>query len=237
MGLKMIRMNDRQKQQDDEFSIPICWKNIVETFQSECIRPMLFKLSGNIKGKEVLDIGCGDGVLLNECFRRGAKVTGVDFSKKVLSYSKLFVPKAELYLRDLTKPLRINKKFDIIFCTEVIEHLPIESVDVCLESIHDLLKDDGMFILTVPTINLKIPKKHYQHFTEKKLRLILNKYFKIKFISGLKLSKETTTTKITKKIFDNNIFQIKPIKKYIDKKCYYPIPSKANNIIVKCTKK
>ena len=45
---------------------------------NEFIRHFLNLFNGDIKGKEVLEIGCGNGVLLNEIKKLGAKVTGLE---------------------------------------------------------------------------------------------------------------------------------------------------------------
>lgn len=50
--------------------------------------PTVLKLQGNLKGKKLLDIGCGFGRHSKEFIKRGAIVTGFDSSEKMISLTK-----------------------------------------------------------------------------------------------------------------------------------------------------
>jgi len=109
-----------------------------------------------VKGKRVLDIACGEGYgsfLLKEA---GAlSVVGVDISEISISQAKkLFADKNLEYLvADLNKPLSLfkNHEFDVVISTETIEHLI--NPKFFLESIKQLIKPDGIIILTCPNYN------------------------------------------------------------------------------------
>ena len=113
-----------------------------------------------VKGKRVLDIACGEGYgsfLLKEA---GAlSVVGVDISETSISQAKkLFADKNLEYLvADLNKPLSLFKKheFDVVISAETIEHL--ENPEIFLESIKQLIKPDGIIILTCPNDHLYYP--------------------------------------------------------------------------------
>jgi ubiquinone biosynthesis O-methyltransferase len=51
-------------------------------------RSLIFELLGNIAGKQLLDVGCGDGDLARELARRGALVTGVDASAEMIAAAR-----------------------------------------------------------------------------------------------------------------------------------------------------
>ena len=52
-----------------------------DTFQAKVIAPNLVRLLGDVKGKKVFDIACGEGYFSRIFSKEGALVTGVDISK------------------------------------------------------------------------------------------------------------------------------------------------------------
>ena len=51
--------------------------------------PATFRLIGNVKGQRALDLACGEGYNTRMLARNGAKVTGVDFSKKLIELARI----------------------------------------------------------------------------------------------------------------------------------------------------
>jgi|TARA_B100001057_G_scaffold109549_1_gene107482 2-polyprenyl-6-hydroxyphenyl methylase/3-demethylubiquinone-9 3-methyltransferase len=113
----------------------------------------------NMKGKnkplekiQILDIGCGGGLLSEPMCRMGANVTGIDASITNIKIAKLHAKKNNLsinYICSSPENLKTNKKFDVILNMEIIEH--VEDVKYFLKSCSKLLKDNGMMF--VATIN------------------------------------------------------------------------------------
>ena len=113
-----------------------------------------FKIKNKIKplrGVNILDIGCGGGLLSEPMQRMGANVTGIDASTKNIKIAKLHAKKNKLninYLCTSPEKLRINKKFDVILNMEIVEH--VDDIEFFLESSSKLLKKNGiMFIATI----------------------------------------------------------------------------------------
>ncbi len=113
-----------------------------------------FKLKDNnipLKGMNILDIGCGGGLLSEPMCRLGANVTGIDASMKNINIAKLHAKKDNLkinYLCSSPEKLKIKKKFDVILNMEIIEH--VEDIQFFLNSCSELLKKNGvMFIATI----------------------------------------------------------------------------------------
>jgi SAM-dependent methyltransferase len=95
----------------------------------------------DIKGI-VMDFGCGSKPyrsLFIEC----KEYIGVDFEPIEASKD----PQVDVYYNGKEIPFE-DKKFDAIFCTEVVEHL--FNLDEILEEFHRVLKDDGKIIFTYP---------------------------------------------------------------------------------------
>ena len=113
-----------------------------------------FKLKNKTKplsGLNILDIGCGGGLLSEPLSKMGAKVTGIDASKKNIKIAKLHSKKNKLkinYICASPEKLNIKKKFDVILNMEIVEH--VEDIDFFLKSCSKLLKKNGlMFIATI----------------------------------------------------------------------------------------
>ena len=113
-----------------------------------------FKLKNKIKalgGVNILDIGCGGGLLSEPMQRLGANVTGIDASIKNIKIAKLHAKKNKLkinYLCTSPEKLKINKQFDVILNMEIVEH--VEDVQFFLKSCSKLLKKNGiMFVATI----------------------------------------------------------------------------------------
>ena len=113
-----------------------------------------FKLKNKFKplsGINILDIGCGGGLLSEPMSRMGANVTGIDASDKNIKIAKLHSKKNKLkinYLCSSPEKLKFTKKFDVILNMEIVEH--VEDIDFFLKSCSKLLKKNGlMFVATI----------------------------------------------------------------------------------------
>jgi 2-polyprenyl-6-hydroxyphenyl methylase/3-demethylubiquinone-9 3-methyltransferase len=112
-----------------------------------------FKLKNKFRplsGINILDIGCGGGLLSEPMSKMGANVTGIDASDKNIKIAKLH-SKNKLkikYLCSSPEKLKITKKFDVILNMEIVEH--VEDIDFFLKSCSKLLKKNGlMFVATI----------------------------------------------------------------------------------------
>lgn len=107
------------------------------------IKTILPELSGN---ETFLDIGSGYGTVTEELIRRGFKVYAAEINKKAIEVlcEKGFI----VYERDITKPLSINEKFDVVLLLDVLEHVfdPL----FLLSEAKSVTKPGGYIIITVP---------------------------------------------------------------------------------------
>ena len=113
-----------------------------------------FKLKNKTKplsGINILDIGCGGGLLSEPMSRMGADVTGIDASDKNIKVAKLHSEKNNLninYFCSSPEKLKVKEKFDVILNMEIVEH--VEDVNFFLKSCSELLKKNGlMFVATI----------------------------------------------------------------------------------------
>jgi len=106
------------------------------------------------KNLRVLDAGCGEGQLLKKIAddRKVVQLYGTDVTKIALENAKKRIPHAKLTLSDLTSLKYQDDFFDIIICTEVIEH--ITQYKKVLDEFKRVLKKKGLLILTFPNEGL-----------------------------------------------------------------------------------
>ena len=83
----------------------------------------------SLKGKTVLDVGCGGGILAEAMAARGARVTGIDLAEKALKVAELHLLESgfsisyeKITVEDLAA--RRAGEFDVVTCMELLEHVP-----------------------------------------------------------------------------------------------------------------
>jgi SAM-dependent methyltransferase len=110
-----------------------------------------FYLLGNIRGKLVLDLGCGTGQNLIPLARRGARCIGMDISPDLVALAR-----HRLQGSNVTADLRVASAYDtglpdgsidVIFCIALIHHLDITAVRAEMQRI---LARDGFIIVSEP---------------------------------------------------------------------------------------
>jgi 2-polyprenyl-6-hydroxyphenyl methylase/3-demethylubiquinone-9 3-methyltransferase len=82
-----------------------------------------------VAGKNIVDIGCGGGILSESMAKRGANVTGIDLSEKALKVADLHSLETGVRVRyELIAAEELAEreagKFDIVTCMEMLEHVP-----------------------------------------------------------------------------------------------------------------
>lgn len=78
-------------------------------------------ITNNIRFDTVFDIGCGMGIYLDALHKLGKHALGCDFSFDGVNMAP---QNFTVFLADATKPIVLNRKFDLLICFEVAEHIP-----------------------------------------------------------------------------------------------------------------
>jgi len=106
-----------------------------------------------LAGKQVLDIGCGGGILSEAMARRGAVVTGIDMGAAPLAVAKLHLLESGLnvnYEQASAEDFALlhAHSFDVVTCLEMLEHVP--QPELVIKACKQLLKPGGhLFISTI----------------------------------------------------------------------------------------
>lgn len=111
--------------------------------------PALFSMMPDLKGKKVLDLGCGFGEHCRQFVDRGAeKVVGIDISEKMLEVAK--VENGDPKITYLNMPMEdidgLQETFDVVISSLAFHY--VEDFEGVIKKIHSLLKESGIFIFS-----------------------------------------------------------------------------------------
>ena len=189
----------------------------------------LNKIKKFIKNKDIIDIGSGNGGLINYYLKETNKVSAIEPSVKL---KKVLEAKYKKKINIFLNKKRLKKKYDVILYMDVIEH--IKKYNKEIELIKNNLKKDGLIIINVPAFNFLYTDfdkniGHIKRFSKKDILNISKKhnlkiekieyydsigFFLIlftKFFFKIKLNKRNVKNNI--KIWDSLI----PISKFFDR--------------------
>ena len=113
----------------------------------------------DVNNIDVLDIGCGGGLICESLYNLGANVTGLDFSPNNIRVAKKHAKLKELNINYVCKDIEkvdLNKKFDLIILFEILEHL--DNWQSLVNKIKKNLKKNGKIIIS--TINRNFISKY-----------------------------------------------------------------------------
>jgi ubiquinone/menaquinone biosynthesis C-methylase UbiE len=148
-------------------------------FRDELNNPGMFYLIGDMKGLLILDIACGEGYNTRLLAGKGAKVIGIDSSKKMIESAISQEEKDPLgidyYVLDSKKLSRFSSiSFDLVTCFMAL--MDIKDYDKTISEIARVIKNDGRFIFSIThpcfeynlkTQELERTSKYFEARTEK----------------------------------------------------------------------
>jgi 2-polyprenyl-3-methyl-5-hydroxy-6-metoxy-1,4-benzoquinol methylase len=108
--------------------------------------PVLWAFAGDVNGLTVLDAGCGTGYLSKKLHDRGARVTGIDFSERMIEIARAHNPDIDFRV-DSCAELRTltDASFDLVIANYVLMDTP--DLQGTLHAFHRVLKTNGMAVL------------------------------------------------------------------------------------------
>lgn len=130
------------------------WIELAQTGESRMvfIMPYMLSLMGDVSGKKILDLGCGEGGYSRNLSRCGADVTSVDCSEKVLRYAEAQAEREGLsiqhYIRNSNDLYGIdNSTFDIVLCSMML--MDCEDFEGTVREAVRVLKQSGIMYVSV----------------------------------------------------------------------------------------
>ena len=149
------------------------WKKYYFNYQknlaSKYYIPLIEKLDIEIKNKNILDVGCGDGGFITAFSEKKAITTGIEI--KDFNWD----PKSKVDFvvgNIINDPIKLDDEcFDIIIIRDVIEHIKKEEKEVFLKKIYDMIGENGVLFVTFPPFYSPFGL-HQQVFCKSKLKYI-----------------------------------------------------------------
>lgn len=122
-------------------------------YRDELNNPAFFRLIGNVKGQLVLDLACGEGYNTRILARKGAKVTGADFSTKLIELARMEEARKKLgidyYVSDAADLSTFpSDHFDLVTCFMALQD--IKNYGGAVSEVSRILKSKGRFVFSIP---------------------------------------------------------------------------------------
>jgi 2-polyprenyl-3-methyl-5-hydroxy-6-metoxy-1,4-benzoquinol methylase len=123
-------------------------------YHRHCQDPVIFRAAGDLRGKSLLDLACGDGFYTRRFRRAGADpVVGVDLSPGQIARARHIEAREPLgieYLAADVVSLELLQRFDLVTAIHLLHYLESGAeIGAVLRKIHSVLKDDGTFITMI----------------------------------------------------------------------------------------
>ncbi len=143
---------------------------------------MILRLIGEIPdATSIVDIGCGNGVLLEEIRRHypGLRLTGIDLSEAQIEINRTRDPSIEWIAADAQQSVAssLDNRFDIVVPSEVVEHLD-DPVTFLRNAARLATQQRGRLILTTQSGTISETERrvgHVHHFPATEMRDLLNR--------------------------------------------------------------
>ncbi len=190
----------------------------------------LKQILGNVKGKRVLDVGCGTGSLAFYLAQEGANVMGIDLSSNLIEHckekSKILGLSIEFKVMNAQIPDFEEESFDIILGSRIIHHLP--DISLFFNKCKGLLKKKGFIVFIEPLKKNPIVEINRKFFAPKERTIHEHPLF---------ISDIINTGKIFGNLEHYEFFLLSPLAMYfnrfINKPYIFKIAYKVFNLIEK----
>lgn len=121
------------------------------------IRDLALFTLGDVRGKKILDVGCGSGAYMLTIAKMGGKIFGQDISADHVSKSSVLLKEngfdANVKAGDAVKILFDDNYFDAVFSADFFEHISYEQKDQVISEVYRVLKPGGVFTIKTPNLD------------------------------------------------------------------------------------
>jgi cyclopropane fatty-acyl-phospholipid synthase-like methyltransferase len=179
------------------YELPYHW--CMSPFHKYIVECAVQRVVSLVRGRSVLEAGCGDGFVTSLLAREARSVLGFDLNERALAFARLLVPRPNVEFAQgrasevLRFADRIQEEPEVIAAFELVEHLASQELDDFLAGSRDVLgKTRGSLVITTPNRHRQRRARHNPHhakeFTPQQLTHELHRagFHKV-HISGLYL--------------------------------------------------
>lgn len=215
-------MDTTQKIQEDQYDLPYHWFMKSDEYRGRkyfgytALAIKVAKSHGlDLENARILDAGSGDGRFIKMLHDvQSHNVEGLDYSDRAIAFSKILLPDTKMVVGDLTKFESLSEygQYDCVFMIETLEHIEVADVNIVLENLQKILRPGGLVIITVPSTQLPMHDKHYQHFTQISLEEYVARQFTVLETAGY-ASVKYPLLKLLYKVIHNRIWTVIPLMK------------------------
>lgn len=144
-----------------------------ETYHAKVIFPNLLRMLGDVSGKRILDMACGQGIFAEQLRSSGAFVTGVDIGKELITIAESHNESVKekgthkvVYHVASADDLYMLKdaSFDIVVCILALQN--IENLQKTIEEASRVLTHNGKLFLVLNHPSFRNPKQTYWGYNE-----------------------------------------------------------------------
>jgi len=149
-------------------------------------------LAGELRGKRVLDVGCGRGELVIQSAMRGAEAWGIDYAQAAVDIAVRALSSVDVALREHTHAEQMDVKalrfddgfFDAVFMMDVVEHLYPHELAQAFDELRRTIRPGGLLVMhTSP--NKVFEEKVYPHYSRRINQAALWLSHRLHFSDGL----------------------------------------------------
>src|SRR3989344_3762249 len=128
-----------------------------DTYHEKVIKPNLLRVLGDVKGKSVLDVACGQGFFSRALASEGAHVTAADIAPELIAIAKKLGPASITYLVAPASRMPLpDSSFDAAVCVLALQN--IKDLSGALAQVSHVLKQGGTFVIVLNHPAFRIPR-------------------------------------------------------------------------------
>lgn len=126
--------------------------DVGDLWHRNLILPALISVIGNCRDKDVLDLGCGNGYISRMLARKGARVTAIDSSPRMIRNAKSHDPDDSLkiahLLSDATRLKFGDETYDLVFANMSL--MDMKNCEDAIPEVARVLRYNGRFVASIP---------------------------------------------------------------------------------------
>lgn len=129
-----------------------------DTYHEHVVKPNLLEVLGDIRGKQMLDVACGQGFFSRLLHEAGARVTGVDIAASLIALAKNAGPADIRYEVAPADKMDVpESSFDIAICVLALQN--IRNLSGTLAAVSKALKPGGEFLFVLNHPAFRVPRR------------------------------------------------------------------------------